>query len=222
MSPSSIFEKKIIKHRANKLKTIRRSIRNNEYGIEIDIHLTADNHLILIHDPNIGKFKTYQMTLAEIRKVKKVITLKEVFELQGIEQIQLMIHVHNWFSSVEGYNSRLIEALVTLTHDKIDNIHSFISFDIAQLSMIRERLDVPIAYCVDNNDGLYAVDMQQYLTINDVLKRLKDNNINTLVVNDSPLDLCRKLYQNTIKLITSSFAVEAECYVFEEEIQYSI
>ena len=75
----------------NTLISFEKAIDLNADGIELDVHLTSDGHLVVIHDETIdrttnGKGEVHQMSLQELKKIRiensqEIPTLIEVFEL---------------------------------------------------------------------------------------------------------------------------------------------
>ena len=75
----------------NTLISFEKAIDLNADGIELDVHLSSDGHLVVIHDETIdrttnGKGEVYTMTLQELKsfnagKNQEIPTLIEVFEL---------------------------------------------------------------------------------------------------------------------------------------------
>jgi glycerophosphoryl diester phosphodiesterase len=75
----------------NTLLSFEKAIDLNADGIELDVHLSFDNQLVVIHDETIdrttnGKGEVHQMTLQELKKIKidnsqEIPTLIEVFDL---------------------------------------------------------------------------------------------------------------------------------------------
>ena len=75
----------------NTLKSFQKALDLNADGIELDVHLSSDGHLIVIHDETIdrttnGKGSVNTFTLAELKTFLiddqyEIPTLKEVFDL---------------------------------------------------------------------------------------------------------------------------------------------
>ena len=75
----------------NTLRSFRKAIGLKSDAIELDVQLTKDNKLVVIHDETVnrttnGKGKVKDLTLRELRKLdagkgEKVPTLEEVFNL---------------------------------------------------------------------------------------------------------------------------------------------
>lgn len=94
------YKNKIIAHRGihnnkdipeNSLKAFKEALKKN-YPIELDIHLTKDNQLVVSHDDNIKRMTQEdkiieKLTLKELKQYnllntkEKIPTLKEVFKL---------------------------------------------------------------------------------------------------------------------------------------------
>jgi glycerophosphoryl diester phosphodiesterase len=75
----------------NTLSSFKKALKLKVDMIELDVHLSKDNHLIVMHDPTLdrttfGKGRIKDMTLAELKKIKcknkeSILTLEEVIRL---------------------------------------------------------------------------------------------------------------------------------------------
>ncbi|HSX29994.1 MAG TPA: glycerophosphodiester phosphodiesterase [Candidatus Saccharimonadales bacterium] len=100
---------KIVGHRGamglafqNTISAIKTALKLDLYAIEIDVRLTADGHLVLLHDANTGKVsptpvKIHDHTLAELDAITlhngdHIPTLEEVFKLVG-SRVALMLDI---------------------------------------------------------------------------------------------------------------------------------
>jgi glycerophosphoryl diester phosphodiesterase len=129
---------KIIGHRGSKgefpentLLGIKKAIENKADGIEIDVHLTKDNELVVIHDPKVdrttdGKGEVKKLTLKQIKKLdagqkQQVPTLQEVLDLVKELKTQLWLEIkcHNAEENVANIlkNNNLIKNTVVKSFD---------------------------------------------------------------------------------------------------------
>lgn len=122
---------KIIAHRGSKgthpentLEAFREAVRVGSDGIELDIHLSLDNELIVIHDESVerttnGKGNVQNLTLTELKQLDAgswyspefshccIPTLQEVFNLleevdyQGLVNIELKTDNYSYPGIVE-------------------------------------------------------------------------------------------------------------------------
>lgn len=110
----------------NSLECIKRGIAAGAEMIEIDIHQTKDNQLIVCHDQSVnrttnGKGLIRDMTLAELRKLRikdvqgnitelRLPTLEEV--LQCVDgQARLLIEIKRTGNIYQGIEARLLEMI---------------------------------------------------------------------------------------------------------------
>ena len=101
---------KLIGHRGsrdeypeNTILGIKKAIENKVDGVEIDIHLTKDNQLAVIHDDSVdrttnGNGKIEDLTLEQIKKLdagngEKVPTLQEVIDVIKQSNVELFIEI---------------------------------------------------------------------------------------------------------------------------------
>ena len=77
------------KERENTLSSFKRAISSKADGIELDVHLTKDKKLAVIHDHNTKRTTgidavVEELTLKELKQIDSEIpTLREVFETFG-------------------------------------------------------------------------------------------------------------------------------------------
>lgn len=87
----------------NTLRSIKRAIDLGADWVEVDVRLTQDQELVIIHDPTLerttnGRGRVDDHTLKELVKLdagkgEKIPTLKEVFELVRDETIGLVLEL---------------------------------------------------------------------------------------------------------------------------------
>lgn len=153
---------KVIAHRGagyeydeNTVEACRQSYERGIRGCEVDIRLTKDGHLVLMHDADVsrttdGSGKVEEMTLAEIRTLKtkgkgvSVPTVEELFDyFQDKPDAYLMLEMKTTDKTaypdeaVEPYCRKLHEAATRLLPP---DTYCFISFDRRALAAIH-RID---------------------------------------------------------------------------------
>lgn len=114
----------------NTIMSFRKAIELEADGIELDVHKTKDNHIVVIHDEDIqrtflGKGLIKDLTLQELKAFRcrkelfrsseecKIPTLEEVLKLIGNKDIKLNIEIKTDRIHYEGIEKdvlRLIEA----------------------------------------------------------------------------------------------------------------
>ncbi len=87
------------KYPENTMRGFREVMKLDIDGIEMDVHMTKDYHIVVCHDPNLGRTTDvngmiYNMTLEEVRKADAGIRFSEEFKGEKIptleEFLQLM------------------------------------------------------------------------------------------------------------------------------------
>lgn len=126
---------KIIGHRGaagleleNTLASIRRAIELGVDGVEIDVRMTADNQLVLCHDPDLSRvsqsrLKVAGATLNELRSIKLhngavIPTLSEALEC-----------LNDTWTIIEVKDSRCLDALLRIIADYPQACLTIASFD---------------------------------------------------------------------------------------------
>jgi len=68
----------------NSCAALKRALASGCQGVELDLRLSADQQLVLLHDPRLGRRAVSRMTLAELRRRQPAVaTLPEVLRELG-------------------------------------------------------------------------------------------------------------------------------------------
>lgn len=111
----------------NTLPSFSQAIRKGADGVELDAKLTADGHVIVIHDPTVdrttdGKGKVASFTLEAIRRLDagawfdsqftgtRIPLLEEVFETVGRDKL-INIELTNYSTPKDGLTSKVCELI---------------------------------------------------------------------------------------------------------------
>ena len=113
----------------NSLSCIERGIQTGAQMVEVDLHLTADNRIVVCHDQNVnrttnGKGKIEDLTLAEIQSLRllkpdsslsdeTIPTLEQVLELcKG--RCRLLLEIKKWgknqYAGIEQMADSIVKA----------------------------------------------------------------------------------------------------------------
>jgi glycerophosphoryl diester phosphodiesterase len=127
----------------NTLVSFEKAIEMGADGIELDVHLSIDGHLVVIHDETIdrttnGKGAVNQLTLDELKSVR----INENFEISTLEEVLDLVN-KSCFVNIELKNQDTAEKVVQLIEhyvsDKKWKNSDFIvsSFDWNALQQVR-------------------------------------------------------------------------------------
>lgn len=127
----------------NTLVSFEKAIEMGADGIELDVHLSLDGHLVVIHDETIdrttsGKGIVNQLTLAELKSVR----INEKYEIPTLEEVLDLIN-QRCFVNIELKNQDTAEKVAQLIEhyisDKKWKNNDFIvsSFDWNALQQVR-------------------------------------------------------------------------------------
>ena len=155
-------------------------------GIELDVHLSLDNEIMVIHDETIdrttnGKGFVNQMNLSELKTFKidnkhKIPTLEEVFEMVN----------HNIFINIELKSYETVEKVVELiekyVHEKNWKYDNFIvsSFDwnaLQQLRFLNDNVQIGVLTSTDLDLAFAFAKFIKAKTINPYFHLLNEENI---------------------------------------------
>ncbi|HKO78438.1 MAG TPA: glycerophosphodiester phosphodiesterase family protein [Flavobacterium sp.] len=127
----------------NTLISFEKAIEMGADGIELDVHLSLDGHLIVIHDETIdrttnGKGVVNQLTLREL----KSFTINEKYTIPTLEEVLDLVN-QRCFVNIELKNQDMVEKVVQLIEHYIsdknwNNDHFLVSsFDWNALQQVR-------------------------------------------------------------------------------------
>lgn len=162
---------KIIAHRGasayapeNTMAAFRKALDMKADGIELDVHLTKDNHIVVIHDLKVdrtsnGSGMIIDMTLEELKQLdfgswfseefagEKIPTLEEVLELlkgwDGLLNIELKIVKPGLY---EGLEKKVVD--MVKSYNMLDNtiISSFNHYSLANVKKIEPNMKIGLLY----------------------------------------------------------------------------
>ncbi|MBN2044083.1 MAG: glycerophosphodiester phosphodiesterase [Anaerolineales bacterium] len=130
----------------NTLKAFQLALQQNADGIELDVHLSADQQVVVIHDSDLnrttnGRGRVEELSLHDLKQLdagegETIPTLVEVLELVG-DQILLNIELKGFSSDAD----KLPQAVLGLTRDfGLSDRVIYSSFD-PHVLMLLHRLD---------------------------------------------------------------------------------
>lgn len=152
----------------NTLSAFKKALEMGVEGIELDVQLSLDGHIVVIHDEMVdrtsnGKGLVKDKTLEELKsldfgswllndfKGEKIPTLEEVFEFLGNWKGLINIEIKNgpvFYPGIEEKVNRAIERF-----NLIDNVivSSFNHYSLVEIKKLNRRLKTGILYVA----GLY-------------------------------------------------------------------
>lgn len=119
----------------NSLKAFELAVQNN-VAIELDIHLTKDNQLVVIHDEDLKRLTGKEgivehLTLKELEQYKlldgqKIPLFSEVIDLVN-EQVPILVELKVYEKNYKALSKKVKEEFLPKVRDKKNYV--FISFD---------------------------------------------------------------------------------------------
>jgi len=232
--PNIVFTQEIIAHRGasfiapeNTIAAVKLGYKLDADAVEVDIHLSQDNQLMVIHD------KTTQRTTAENRKIDET-AAEELRKLEagswkddkfGGEKIPFLQEVLNVVpkgkklvveikSGIETVNF-LQQLLEKSSKSKQLIIISFNKETIIQAkkampeipaywllhSFLHTSADNAIKVAKENN--LQGLNLNYQLVDKDLMKKMKDNDLETYVYTVNDAETAKKLFYLGVKGITT-------------------
>lgn len=168
------------------------------FGIETDVHITADGKFAVIHDDNTARVSDISLeveksTLAELRKIRLkrkdgyqredyiIPTLEEYIGICKLYEKNAVLELKNRFKERE---IRKIAEIID-ENGRLDNV-IFISFDLENLRILRKVLPLQsLQYIVKEFNGEILRKLKEYkLDIDIGYKALDKNAVKVLKSND--------------------------------------
>ena len=196
------------------------------FGIETDVHITADGKFAVIHDDNTARVSDISLeveksTLAELRKIRLkrkdgyqredyiIPTLEEYIGICKLYEKNAVLELKNRFKERE---IRKIAEIID-ENGLLDNV-IFISFDLENLRILRKVLPLQsLQYLVKEFNGEILRKLKEYkLDIDIGYKALDKNAVKVLKSNDIKIncwtcdskDAAEKLAKLGVDFITSN------------------
>ncbi len=195
----------------NTLISINTALTHNVDMLEIDIHLSKDKKLIVIHDEKVdrttdGKGYVYELNSKYIKsldagikfsekfKGQRVPFLEEIFDLMKDTDVRLNIEIKNGPIFYNGIEKRIIELI-----DQYDYYNRIIlsSFDhpaLKKITQINKKIYTAILYGSNINNieeyaeklEVSAVHPHYYWATEELVKKMHSMNIavNTWIINE--------------------------------------
>lgn len=186
----------------NTLSSFKRAVDVGSDGIELDVQLSKDGYLVVIHDERvdrttdgIGYVKDY--TLKELKRLsagikfgrnymnEKIPTLAEVFELLGNKSILVNIEIKSGLISYPGIEEKLVNCVFDYNFEDLVLISSFNHYSLKTVKEIEPRLNIGLLYeCglvepwhIANRMHAYSLHPFYVNIIPEVVKGCKSNNV---------------------------------------------
>ncbi len=152
----------------NTMASFRKALNMGAGGIELDVHLSADGHLVVIHDETVdrvsnGKGLVRDKTLKELKSLdfgswysgdfanEKMPELFEVFQLLSSGNALLNIEIKNGPIFYPGIEAKVAEALKKYGMVKRTIVSSFNHYSLVEIRKINPEIKTAILYMA----GLY-------------------------------------------------------------------
>lgn len=161
---------KIIAHRGasgyapeNTMSSFRKALSMNADGIELDVHLTKDGHLVVCHDERVdrttdGKGFIKELTLSEIRQLdagswfneqfkgERIPVLEEVFDLIKCKDILLNIELKSGPIFYDGIENQVIDMIRKYKMEERTIVSSFNHYSLIEIKKINRKIKTGILY----------------------------------------------------------------------------
>lgn len=170
MKPTSIFAHRGSKGNRpeNTLSAFREALSLDIEGIELDVHMTKDNQLVVIHDETVnrttnGKGFVKGLTLYEIKQLdagswfskeyegEKIPTLSEVLELVQPSNFKLNIELKNDVFAYEGIEEVVLNEVERYSYTANVILSSFNHYSIRKCLELNPTLETGVLFM----EGLY-------------------------------------------------------------------
>jgi glycerophosphoryl diester phosphodiesterase len=145
------------------MAAFERAIRDGAEGIELDVHMTADGEIVVIHDETLDRtagvsVPVADLTLREIRRLdagswfspehtgEKIPLLSEVLELLRDTDLELNIELKNGIVRYPGLEEKVVREAERIGMDKRVILSSFNHFSLRHLRVFRPDFRLAALY----------------------------------------------------------------------------
>ncbi|QQZ10907.1 glycerophosphodiester phosphodiesterase [Heyndrickxia vini] len=158
-------------HPENTMESFIAAERSGADGIELDVHLSKDGEIVVIHDETVdrttnGKGFVHQLSIAELKELNasykfktfqsfirspKIPTLKEVFEWMRGNDLQCNIEMKNGKIMYPLLEEKMIQLIRDYQYEERIIISSFNHYSLVHCYQLAPELETAPLY----SDGLY-------------------------------------------------------------------
>lgn len=150
-------------HPENTIAAFEEAVRLGVDGIELDVHLSRDGELIVIHDEKVdrttdGEGHVRDMTLEELKKLDagswfreefagaKIPVLAEVLELLQGTGIKLNVEIKSDVIPYQGIEDKVLEALEKYEYKSNAIISSFNHYSLKRVHQLDPEIETAILF----------------------------------------------------------------------------
>lgn len=213
----------------NTMSAFKKALDMGAGGIELDVHLSKDGRIVVIHDERIdrtsnGKGMVRDFTLDELKNLdfgswfsqeyagERIPLLEEVLELLNGWDGLLNIEIKSGIVLYPGIENKLVELVKKYHMDSKVIYSSFNHYSLAELKRIDPEAKIGLLYGEGLIDpweyalrvGAYAIHPVFYAVVPDIVKGCRENGIavNTFTV-DHPEHILRMAEAGVDGIITN-------------------
>ena len=150
-------------HPENTLEAFKEAVRLGVDGIELDVHLTKDGELAIIHDETVdrttnGTGYVRDMTMAELKKLDSgswfseefnqsaIPTLAEVLSLLKDTNIKLNVEIKSDIIPYEGIEEKVLQTLESYSYKDKAIISSFNHYSVKKVHKLDPNIETAILF----------------------------------------------------------------------------
>lgn len=232
---------KILAHRGasgyapeNTLYAFKKAISMNSDGIELDVHLTKDEKIVVIHDEKLnrttnGSGLIKDFSLSELKKLdagswynpkyknEKIPTLEEVFNLVKDKNIIINIELKNGIIEYTGLEEKVLELIHKYKIEENIIISSFNHYSLLKVKSLNSKIKTGILYVASlinpwiyaKNISAYSLNPYFYSVDKNLVINCKKNNINVIPYTVNDEEYIYKLIKSNIYSIITNYPDKA-------------
>lgn len=203
-------------HQENTLEAFIEAINSKADGIELDVHLTKDGHLVVVHDHFIKiNFLFFKITLPiswlTLERLKKINSMKNLLTISELITFldSAELHLNNSFIlncelkqkpfiPKKVYHTKFISALSVCLKNKKGNYKvELSSFSIPLLDLARKTFPkVSLRLLLEKKDVIKFIQKKSLQRI------VKPLNVDTISIEECGIDksICQGIHQDKVKV----------------------
>lgn len=219
----------------NTLEAFKLAVDMEADGIELDVQLSKDGELVVIHDEEIdrtsnGKGFVKDYTLKELKKFNfnnsnsnydnaKIPTLREVFELLKSTEMIINVELKTGVFFYEGIEEKVLSLAKEMKMEDRIIYSSFNHYSVKKIKELDKNAKIGLLYCDGWIDVVgYAKRLEAYalhpwscnLKYDNIIEKCKEEDIKLHVWTVNDEKEMKYLYDNNIEAIITNYPDKAK------------
>ena len=142
----------------NSLASFKKALKYN-YAIELDIHLTKDNVLVVIHDDNLKRMTGKDIIVEETNynEIKKLKLLDTNEHIPTLDEVLDLVN-NKVLLDIEIKGTKKIKEITNILKNKLSNYNNYVlkSFNPRIVRSLKKNINAEVGYLIGNEHKLLS------------------------------------------------------------------